>query len=106
MKIDSSSLTIAFSGTSSAPVRTGTDEKNASTPAPTTSGSSTVSISDASSKIQELESSGVLHASGFDAARVAAIKQAIRDGKFQVNSQMIAEKLLLSARSLIQQQVS
>jgi negative regulator of flagellin synthesis FlgM len=50
--------------------------------------------------------SGAQQASGFDAARVAAIKQAIREGKFQVSPQMIAEKLLISARSLIQQQVS
>jgi negative regulator of flagellin synthesis FlgM len=107
MKIDSSSLSIAFSGTSGGnlPVRNGADEKSTPAAPASSSSSSTVSLSNASTKIQELES-GAQAASGFDAARVAAIKQAIREGKFQVSPQMIAEKLLISARSLIQQQVS
>jgi negative regulator of flagellin synthesis FlgM len=104
MKIDSSTLTVSLSG-SNAPsvllVRTSADDKSASS----SSSSSTVSLSDASAKIQALESSAQ-QSSGFDAARVAAIKQAIREGKFQISPQMIAEKLLISARSLIQQQVS
>jgi negative regulator of flagellin synthesis FlgM len=44
--------------------------------------------------------------SGFDAAKVAALKQAISEGKFQITPQMIAEKLLDTARELMQEQTS
>lgn len=96
MKIDSSSFTTALPNTGNAPVRT---EKSAPP------SSSNVSLSDASSKLQALEAEAY-HSSGFDAARVAAIKQAIREGKFQISPQMIAENLLATARDLIGQQGS
>lgn len=95
MKIDSSSISSSLPiGGSSPQVRT---EK--AQPAPSTS----VSISDVSSKLQALEAEA-RQSAGFDAARVAAIKQAISEGKFQINPQMIAEKLLATARDLLQQQ--
>ncbi len=37
----------------------------------------------------------------FDAARVAEIKQAIAEGKFSVNSGAIADRLIASARELV-----
>ena len=40
-------------------------------------------------------------ASVFDAARVSQIKQAISDGKFQINAGAIAERLISSARELV-----
>lgn len=94
MKIDRLSLTTTLSSAGSLSSRT---EK--STPAPSTS----VSISVESSQLQALEAEAH-QVSGFDAARVAAIKEAIRDGKFQINPQLIAEKLLETARNLIEQQ--
>ncbi len=97
MKIDSSSITTALTGSSSQGSRT---EKSVSTQ---TSNASTVSLSDAAAKIQALEQSAQ-QSSGFDAARVAALKQAIAEGKFQITPQMIAEKLLDTARDLMQEQ--
>ena len=37
----------------------------------------------------------------FDAAKVARIAQAIRDGKFKVNPEAIADKLITSTRDLL-----
>lgn len=67
--------------------------------------SSSVSISEVSSKMQALEVEA-RQSTGFDEARVAAIKEAMRDGKYQVNSKLIAEKLLTLASELISQQGS
>ncbi len=37
----------------------------------------------------------------FDTARVDEIKQAIRDGKFEVNSEAVADKLIASAQDVL-----
>ncbi|MDR0379083.1 MAG: flagellar biosynthesis anti-sigma factor FlgM [Candidatus Accumulibacter sp.] len=37
----------------------------------------------------------------FDAERVAKIKQAISEGKFQINADAIADRLIVSAKELI-----
>jgi negative regulator of flagellin synthesis FlgM len=39
--------------------------------------------------------------SDFDAAKVARIAQAIREGKFQVNAEAIADKLIANAQELL-----
>lgn len=40
----------------------------------------------------------------FDAARVSQIKQAIADGNFQINTGAIADRLISSARELVNSQ--
>jgi negative regulator of flagellin synthesis FlgM len=37
----------------------------------------------------------------FDASRVAEIKQAISEGKFSINASAIADRLIVSARELV-----
>jgi negative regulator of flagellin synthesis FlgM len=37
----------------------------------------------------------------FDAAKVAHIAQAIRDGKFQINAEVIADKLIGNAKDML-----
>ena len=40
----------------------------------------------------------------FDAARVSEIKQAITDGRFTINASAIADRLITSARQLVDSQ--
>jgi negative regulator of flagellin synthesis FlgM len=42
----------------------------------------------------------------FDAAKVERIAAAIRDGKFQVNAEVIAEKLIVNAEELLGRKLS
>jgi len=100
MKIDGSTGTPSPTDTASASVR-----KNKNAPQNNQSGreQDNVTLSSASSQIQALES-GIAEASGFDAAKVEAIKQAISEGRFNINPELIASKLLASAQELISQQ--
>jgi negative regulator of flagellin synthesis FlgM len=82
----------------------GTERKPAKTPsspqaAPLASGSSTssteVQISDAAAQLAHGNEAG------FDAAKVQAMAQAIRDGKFQANPDKIADKLIANAQDVL-----
>ena len=60
---------------------------------------------EASAKVELSAAASLLAAEGntadFDAEKVARIAQAIRDGKFEVNADAIADKLLDGSRELI-----
>ena len=60
-----------------------------------------VHISPQSSQLQRAESNAP-SSSVVDAARVQEIKQAINDGSFKVNPEVVADKLLETVRELIQ----
>lgn len=64
--------------------------------------SASVSLSDLSARLHSLDSSNGVDSS-FDAGKVETIKQAIRDGKFEVNSEAVADKLISSAHELFGQ---
>jgi negative regulator of flagellin synthesis FlgM len=67
-------------------------------------GSAAGSASEPSAKV-ELSSAARLASQGadgsFDAKKVARIAQAIRDGKFEVNAEAIADKLIANAQELL-----
>jgi negative regulator of flagellin synthesis FlgM len=66
----------------------------------TTGSGDTIHLSTLSSHLHALESS--LAAGGaFDAKKVSAITQAIRDGKFSVNSGVVADKLIATTQELL-----
>lgn len=76
-----------------------------STPAPASPPASTnVSLGSTAAQLNKMESS-MANTPIVDAHKVAEIKLAISQGKFQVNSGVVADKLLESVRALIQHQV-
>lgn len=100
MKIDGTTRATSLTNTPSTSVR-----KNKTAPQNYQSGreQDNVTLSSASSSIQALES-GIAEASGFDVAKVEAIKQAISEGRFSINPELIASKLWASAQELVSQQ--
>jgi negative regulator of flagellin synthesis FlgM len=79
--------------------------KNPVQPASTRDGkTSGASTPEASAKV-ELSSAAALLAqqddADFDASKVERIAQAIRDGKFEVNAEAIADKLLAHSREML-----
>jgi negative regulator of flagellin synthesis FlgM len=67
---------------------------------PASAGTESVSISSLSTHLHALESR-LTQGEGFDAARVEAIKQAIRSGGLQVNADVVADRLIQSVRDLV-----
>ena len=97
MKIDSSTRTSPLTGNATPTAR---GEKLA---AQTSGAQDNVQLSNMSTQIKALETS-IGEASGFDAAKVEAIRQAIGEGHFTINSNAIADKLISSTRELLAQQ--
>lgn len=57
-----------------------------------------------SAKVELSSAASVLSAGGdgdFDAEKVERVAQAIRDGKFEVNAEVIADKLIANAQELL-----
>lgn len=98
MKIDktSSSLPTAKAGESSA--RGASAQRNSS--AATQTESTSIHLSTTTARLRSMESS-VAATPVVDAKKVAEIKQAISEGRFQVNSGAVADKLLTTVKELI-----
>ncbi len=83
-----------------------TSRLNASKSAPspaTPTASTSVSLGSTAAQLNSMENS-MASAPVVDANKVAEIKLAISQGKFQVNSGVVADKLLESVRTLIRHQ--
>lgn len=78
----------------SSPPSTGT-----SSPSTSASGGASVRLSALSSQLQTIESH-MADTPVVDAARVSEIRQAIAEGRFKVNPDVVADKLLQTAREL------
>ena len=92
MKIDSS---LKPSGSVQGSSRARAEQAGTSTGAGTTK----VQLSAASAKL-----AGSGSGAPIDGARIAEIKQAIAEGRFQINADAIADGLLSTARDLVQSQ--
>jgi len=66
-----------------------------------TSASAVASTQVALSSAARLPRPGEVDAATFDSAKVDRISQAIRDGKFVINAEAIADKLILNAEELL-----
>ncbi len=73
---------------------------NAKPASGTSSGETSVHLGTASAQLRSLESS-MANTSVVDKVKVAAIKQAISEGRFQVNSSVVANRLIESVKELI-----
>jgi len=62
-----------------------------------------VQLSGLSTQIQALEAS-IAESPGIDLAKVEAIKLAISEGRFTINAEAIADKLIASTRELLAKQ--
>jgi negative regulator of flagellin synthesis FlgM len=88
--IDAPRLERAGNGKSDAPRASGAAK----------AGAETVSLSELANRLQALESE-VAAGQPFDAARVEEIKQAIREGRFKVNAEVVADRLIESMKELL-----
>ena len=96
MKIDPSLKTLAPSSVNGERTRA---QKHTEQPKSSSSGSS-VTISSLSSQLREIEA-GMDKTQSVDSAKVAEIKKAIADGSFQVNSSVVADRLLDNTRDFL-----
>lgn len=69
-------------------------------PAAPAAGSDTIRISDLSNQLAAMESR-IATGGAFDSARVEEIRDAMREGRFKVNPEVVADKLLDSVRELL-----
>ncbi len=98
MKIDNSAKTVVSIASGDTPKRA---DKVANANPPPVNTNEKVELSPLSSQLQSIESN--LASEGvFDTARVAEIKQAISEGRFKVNAEVVADRLLDTVRELLQ----
>lgn len=69
-------------------------------PTPQQHGSTSVSLGSTATQLHSMENS-MASTPVADANRVAEIKQAISDGRFKVNSEIVADRLIETVRELI-----
>ncbi|MBI1175088.1 MAG: flagellar biosynthesis anti-sigma factor FlgM [Sideroxydans sp.] len=67
---------------------------------PAAPSSTSVHLGEKTAQLQSMQSS-MASAPAVDAAKVAEIKQAISEGRFQVNSTVVADRLIASVQDLL-----
>lgn len=101
MKIDKPSKPLPATSVSEGVSRAGGSKGKASTSAtPQQTSSTSVSLGSTATQLQSMESS-MSNTPVVDASKVAEIKQAISDGRFKVDSALVADRLIATVRELI-----
>jgi negative regulator of flagellin synthesis FlgM len=100
MKIDKPSKPLPTS--SAGEVATHAPAKGKSSPPPSAqpTSSTSVSLGSTATQLNSMESS-MVNTPVVDASKVAEIKQAISEGRFKVNSGVVADRLIETVRDLI-----
>lgn len=96
MKIDQVKQALTGATSSDKPARSVKNNDDSSAP----QSSGTVQISSLSTQLQAFQSDAAGEA--VDTARVQEIKQAISEGRFKVNADVVADKLLQTVKDLLQ----
>lgn len=99
MKIDKSSNALPGKAIGDGASRTANKGKADSSPAPQ-QGSTNVSLGSTATQLHSMESS-MAGSPVVDSAKVAEIRQAISEGRFKVNSEVVADRLLKTVHDLI-----
>ena len=105
MKIDTPSKPLPSTPVGDGTARTSGKDKSsqssvAQQSAPQRLASANVSLGSTATQLRSMEGS-TSSPPAVNAAKVAEIKQAISEGRFQVNSAMVADRLIASVRDLI-----
>lgn len=99
MKIDKPSKPLPASSAGEGAARASGKGKT-NTPAPQQSSSTNVSLGSTAAQLHSMESS-MASSPIVDAGKVAEIRQAISEGRFKVNSEVVADRLIETVRNLI-----
>lgn len=100
MKIDKTSKPLPSAKIGETAARGTTSKPNGSKSPPAGHDSTSVHLGSSSAQLRNLESA-IASAPIVDAKKVAEIKQAITEGRFQVNSGVVADKLITTVKELI-----
>lgn len=96
MKIDKPSNTLPSASIAEGKPRAASKGKSSTPPAAQQSDSVSVSLGSTSTQLHAMASAPVV-----DAGKVAEIKQAISNGRFKVNPEIVADRLIETAQNLI-----
>ncbi len=99
VKIDKSSKPLPLAPAGEGKARTPVAKPGDNAPSPAASGTS-VNLGTTSAQLRSMESR-VANTPLVNASKVAEIKQAISEGRFQVNSSVVADSLIRSVTDLI-----
>ena len=100
MKIDKPGNTLPASSTSEGATRANSKNQSEKASASQQPVGTNVSLGSTAAHLQGMESS-MANAPVVNAAKVAEIRQAISEGRFQVNTSVVADRLLATVRDLI-----
>jgi len=81
--------------------RVPTPQKNSAAPTPKQPESTSVSLGSTAAQLRSMEE-GFSGAPAFNAEKVAEIKQAISEGRFKINPELVADRLIVTVRELIE----
>lgn len=100
MKIDKPSKPLPASSINDTAARATGKGKTGTPSAPQQPDNTSVSLGSTAAHLHSMESS-MANVPVADASKVAEIRQAISDGRFKVNSEVVADRLLETVRDLI-----
>ena len=100
MKIDKPGNTLPASSAGEGAARANGKDKSGQASAPQQAATTNVSLGSTAAHLRNMESS-MANVPVVNAAKVAEIRQAISEGRFQVNTSVVADRLMATVRDLI-----